>query len=198
MRTEARGNRRGRRAALALLLPVLAACGGEPEGTRSTEPPPLVESPSPSESASTSSEEGLTALERRGRVAFLMPSQNVACLIEELGIMCDIRNTAYQHTIAAARNCPEPTVELYEEEPVWTCSRSSRFVDAQVRNEGGWVRTAGGTTERINGIDHAVLDYGESLELFGHRCESKETGVECRRLEDGRRFRLATHDFELH
>lgn len=141
---------------------------------------------------------GLTPLETHERIAFLMPSQNVACLIEKQGVSCDIRNTSYQHTVAPAADCVEPTVELYRARPEWTCSRSSRFVDAQTRNDGNWVtRIPGGTRDTINTIEHTVLPYGRSLEAFDFRCESRTNGVRCKRLSDGRGFRLASRDFDL-
>ncbi|OFS16130.1 hypothetical protein HMPREF3099_00200 [Kytococcus sp. HMSC28H12] len=140
----------------------------------------------------------LTPLESHQRVGFLMPSENVACLIEEQGVTCDIRNTSYQHTVVNAADCVEPTVELYRDRPQWTCSRSSRFVDAQVRNDGEWVRRVpGGEVVRINSIQHAVLPYGHQLEAFDFRCASKKSGVQCVRLSDHRGFRLASQDYEL-
>ena len=113
--------------------PVVVSREPSPEGSPSSGPDASDEPsgsspegpPEPSGSGS-GPDRDLTPLEQHQRVAFLMPSQNVACLIEEQGVSCDIRNTRYQHTVVPAADCVEPTVELYRDRPEWTCSRSSR------------------------------------------------------------------------
>lgn len=199
----------GRLAAGVLSMVLLGGCSGGPGTTPPTaEPVPVT---TPGDASTQTSDDApvsipprasetrkLTPLESHQRVGFLMPSENVACLIEEQGVTCDIRNTSYQHTVVNAADCVEPTVELYRDRPQWTCSRSSRFVDAQVRNDGEWVRRVpGGEVVRINSIQHAVLPYGHRLEAFDFRCVSKKSGVQCVRLSDHRGFRLASQDYEL-
>ncbi|WP_374928249.1 hypothetical protein [Kytococcus sedentarius] len=162
--------------------------GGEPSGGDS----------SSSGGSSSGPDPDLTPLEQHQRIGFLMPSQNVACLIEEQGVSCDIRNTHYQHTVVPAAKCVEPTVELYRDRPEWTCSRSSRFVDAQTENDGAWVEIVPrGEVVKINTIDHTVLPYGEKVEAFDFQCESRPSGVRCTRLSDGRGFRMAVQDYDL-
>ncbi|WP_462418807.1 hypothetical protein [Kytococcus sp. Marseille-QA3725] len=189
---------------------VLAGCSGDESSGPEAEPVPITtpaapgasgdEAESPSPRPDPSRSRSLTKLERYQRIAFIMPSDNVACLIEEQGVSCDIRNTSYQHTVVNAANCVEPTVELYREEkkPVWTCSRSSRFVDAQTQNDGRWVRgVPKGQSTKINMIEHTELPYGQEIKAFDFRCESQETGVRCERLSDGRGFRMASRDYDL-
>lgn len=185
--------------------PVVIPGESSPEGSASSGPDASDEPsgsspegpPEPSGSGS-GPDRDLTPLEQHQRVGFLMPSQNVACLIEEQGVSCDIRNTRYQHTVVPAADCVEPTVELYRDRPEWTCSRSSRFVDAQTANDGAWVKLVPrGEVVEINTIDHTVLPYGEELQAFDFRCESRPNGVRCMRLSDGRGFRMAVRDFDL-
>ncbi|WP_109470915.1 hypothetical protein [Ornithinimicrobium cavernae] len=220
------------RPALPLLaLGLLAACSGAPDsaapqvladtGPSATSPagpgsaspsgpsgPPddAARSTGPREVTSRVQPDG-TILVKGSQASFLMPSRNVACVLQPDHVVCQIDGKQYSAGQAdinpeAFQGCDPRRADAMSvgggADPSWACLPYDIRPGTDVAAGGAWAGPGVGATDTLDGRTVALLPYGSTLRLGNVSCTSDRLGVDCTDLTTGRGFQLARETYTTH
>lgn len=148
-----------------------------------------------------------TILVEGAQATFLMPSHNVACVVQPDHAVCQIDGKQY----AARQQDINPeafagcTPELADAmsvgggaDPTWACLPYDIRPRTGVDAGGSWAGPGLGATDTLGGTTVAVLPYGTTLRLGNMSCLSDRAGVDCTDLTTGRGFQLARETYRTH
>lgn len=179
-----------RRALLPLLLvPVLAACGGDGPAEReaaATTPPPVsapATDPAPggaaprATAAPSASEPAPRVSTAAGTTTFRSPTGRIACLVEGDYARCDVSEATYALP-------PEPP----------GCADADFGRTVELTTEGAGLSCV---TDTVGDPDAATLAYGTGVRVGSVTCVSRETGVTCTDEGTGSGFRIARGSYDL-
>ena len=170
--------------------------GGTPSASASTT---ADSAPSVASSTAAPGTDGPAAVDDMG---FLMPSENVACLMREHWVACQILEKDYrpstEEVVGADCDVEDADTLILETEGVaeWHCSHTPVADQALVGTFGSWATGRPGYQTTVGGQRYAVLPYGETVVVGGFWCDSRESGVRCQNAE-GWGFRLARGSYDL-
>jgi hypothetical protein len=167
-----------RLAVIALGAWLLAGCGGSdsPESTTSVETSTVTTTTTAAGEPDVAEDPPATTaspIEPTGKLTFfLSPSGNIGCAAAPVSVRCDIIERDWEP--------PEPAGE--------PCSLDYGNGIA-VGKAGPATFTCAGDT--VFDPSAAVLEYGEHVELYGYRCESREQAMVCENPTTGNGFELS-------
>lgn len=141
-------------------------------------------------------EEGSTITVQGDRAAFVTPTGNIACVVNDASAACQLLDKTYSpdpaHLVASTvGDCPADVMDtmlLTDAGGAWTCPPEQLTTVAATDQGGWWADAAGAPTTGVDDTDAAVLDYGLTLQIGDTSCQSAEDGVTCRSGELGRQF----------
>lgn len=134
------------------------------------------------------------------QASFLMPSQNVACLVRPDQVTCQIDSKEYDARDAdinpeAFAGCTPAEADAMSvgggADPTWTCLPYDLRPEADVTTGGAWTGPGLGATTDYDGTAVTVLPYGTTLRLGNISCTSDPAGVRCTDLVTGHGFQVA-------
>lgn len=148
----------------------------------------------------SASQDGGTITVEGERVAFVLPTGNIACVLTTGSATCQIEEKDY--TPPADQLVPDlvgpcaaedvNAMRTIRESGAWTCVAEDLVGDASLSAGGWWGSEVDGETMDVDGETVAVLPYGQRLQLGPVWCQSSEAGVTCANPElDGRRIELS-------
>lgn len=176
--------------------------GAEPAETDEAapvEPPTEPADISPAGGDRSASDDGSTITVEGGPAAFVSPTGTIACVVNELSATCQISDKTYQpgsdqivgDVIGDCSADDADTLVLSTAGGAWTCPPEPLAATAALDAGGWWVDETGGEIDEVDGVDAAVLPYGQTLRVGPVSCTSQEDGMTCRSDEMGREFFLA-------
>lgn len=178
--------------------------GGEEQPADPVEPPaePMELELEPGDRSASS--DGGTVTVDGDRVAFVLPTGNISCVMTTESATCQIDDKTY--TPSADQLVPDlvgpcnvaevNAMRTVAESAAWTCVSEDLTTDARPSASGWWVHEVDGETAEVDDEEVAVLPYGQRIQLGPVWCESSESGVTCANPElDGRRFELSRGSF---
>lgn len=204
------------------LLGLLAACSGAPG---SEEPAVISDDSAATASADANAdartddarEDGATPsahVQADGTIlvdgdsaSFLMPSQNVACLVRPDQVVCQIDGKEYDAKKQdinpdAFQGCTPAEADAMTvgggADPTWSCLPYDLRPDTSVTASGRWAGPGLGATTTYQEETVAVLPYGRTLRLGNISCTSDRLGVDCTDLVSGHGFQLAMGTYTTH
>lgn len=157
-----------------------------------TEPADIAPVP-PERSASV---DGDTIQVEGDRAAFVLPSGNIACVLNEQTAVCQVQEKTYEpradfmvEDLAAECSPAEAdAMTLREASEAWLCVGHDLRPTAGLEQGGWWGSEIDGETLDVDGEQVAVLPYGQTLAVGQVSCLADEAqGVVCRQPELGRR-----------
>lgn len=141
------------------------------------------------------------------QASFLMPSQNVACLVRTDNVVCQIDGKEYDARSvdidpAAFAGCTPAEADAMTVgggvDPRWSCLPYDLRADTEVTGGGAWSGPGLGASATLDGATVAVLPYGTTLRLGNISCTSDRQGVTCTDLTTGHGFQLASQRYAIH
>lgn len=148
-----------------------------------------------------------TILVTGDHASFLMPSQNVACVMRPDQVLCQIDGKQYEArdrdiTPEAFEGCTPSTADAMSvgggADPAWACLPYDLRPGTDVSQGGAWAGPGLGATLERDGATVAVLPYGTTLRLGNVSCLSDAMGVACTDLTTGHGFQLARERYTTH
>ncbi|MCK0114330.1 hypothetical protein MWU75_19515 [Ornithinimicrobium sp. F0845] len=139
--------------------------------------------------------------------SFLMPSQNVACVMRPDQVLCQIDGKQYDAkdrdiTPEAFEGCTPSTADAMSvgggADPAWACLPYDLRPGTDVTQGGAWAGPGLGATTDWEGATVAVLPYGTTVRLGNVSCSSDRLGVDCTDLVSGHGFQLARERYTTH
>lgn len=141
------------------------------------------------------------------QASFLMPSQNVACLVLPDNVVCQIDGKNYDARSgdidpAAFEGCTPAEADAMSVgggiDPRWSCLPYDLRPGTDVTSGGAWSGAGIGASTTLDGATVAVLPYGDTLRLGNISCTSDRLGVRCTDLTTGHGFQLASGRYTTH
>lgn len=208
---------------------VLSGCGGEDEGGAedqapvsattdvdgdgSDEAPQTAAGPTapPTEPASIRAEpgdrsvDGGTSIVVEGdRAAFVLPSGNVACTLNDVTAVCEADDRSFtplgdhlvDDIIGDCTAEQATAIMINDGRGAWTCVEDSIKAQAWVAAGGWWAKANDSETVKIGRNTMAVLPYGSSISVGPVSCSASEAGVSCSNSDTGRSFTLSRGGYE--
>lgn len=148
----------------------------------------------------SATEDAGTITVKGDRAAFVLPSGNIACVLNESTATCQVDDKSYTpgageligDALAGCTVDKANAMRLVEESAAWTCVSEPLSSDARLTAGGWWEPEIDGDTLEIHGQRVGVLRYGDTLRVGPVSCTSSEDGVTCANPElNGRRFTLS-------
>jgi len=148
-----------------------------------------------------------TILVEGDHASFLMPSQNVACVLRPDQVLCQIDGKEYDArdrdiTPEAFEGCTPSSADAMSvgggADPAWACLSYDLRPGTDVTQGGAWSGPGLGATLEREGATVAVLPYGSTLRLGNVSCLSDNLGVTCTDLTTGHGFQLARERYTTH
>lgn len=139
--------------------------------------------------------------------SFLMPSQNVACVVRPDNAVCQIDGKEYDARAAdidpaAFEGCTPAEADAMSvgggTDPRWSCLPYDLRPGTEVTSGGAWSGPGLGATQELAGATVAVLPYDTTLRLGNISCTSDRQGVRCTDLTTGHGFQLARERYTTH
>lgn len=178
--------------------------GAVEDGAADTEPAPAEPVPAPTEPADIDIEvAGREASQGDGEifatgapVAFTSPTGNISCVMTPSNATCQVPDKTYtassdQLVGSSIGSCAIEDADamiLSEESGAWTCPPEPLAPIGALTQGGWWAAEIGGDTLEVDGIDVAVLPYGNDLRLGSVSCTSSENGVTCDNSDLGKQI----------
>lgn len=140
------------------------------------------------------------------QASFVMPSGNIQCVVRTDSVVCQLAAkdfTPEQQDMSpqVLGDCGPATADAVTlaagTGAGWTCNAGTIRGQAALDLGGWWARDGVGTREVIDGVELAVLAYGQDLQVGSILCSSDTTGVACRDLTGGGGFTLARETYSL-
>ncbi|MFK5581853.1 hypothetical protein [Serinicoccus sp. LYQ131] len=132
-------------------------------------------------------------------VAFTSPTGNVSCVMSTTSATCQVSDKTYtppgdQLVGSSLGGCTAEDADaliLTDQQGAWTCPPEPLAPVGALDQGGWWAAELGGETVDIDGVEVAVLPYGQELQLGPVSCSTAEDGVSCDSTELGRQFSLS-------
>ncbi|WP_122261166.1 hypothetical protein [Ornithinimicrobium cerasi] len=148
---------------------------------------------------------GGTAIVVEGdRAAFVLPSGNVACTLNDVTAVCEVDDRSFtpraDHLVDdSLGDCTAEaaTAIMINDGPgAWTCVEDPIRPQTVVSSGGWWAEQNGSETLDLGGATVAVLPYGSSISIGQVTCSAAEAGVSCSSGETGRSFFVSRSSYQ--
>ncbi|MGD8149172.1 hypothetical protein [Ornithinimicrobium sp. Y1694] len=177
------------------------------EQTREAVPPPTEAADIQVEPGDRSASGGTSAVIEGDRAAFVLPSGNVACTINEITAVCQVEDRVYspssEHLVSnllgdcTASEADAIMIVGEGESGAWTCIPGELVDQAWVAAGGWWARANDSETIKPGRRTLAVLPYGSSIQVGSVSCISSQDGVQCSNSETGRSFQVSRNSYRF-
>ncbi|MGB3685000.1 MAG: hypothetical protein WA991_04145 [Ornithinimicrobium sp.] len=140
------------------------------------------------------------------QASFVMPSGNIQCVMRSGSVVCQISQKRFEPAAKdlsdavlgeCGTNNADALTLLDNDVAAWTCTSETIRGQASIDLGGWWAADGVGDTESVDGLDLAVLNYGQAIQLGSILCSSESAGISCRDTASSAGFTLAREDYTV-
>lgn len=147
---------------------------------------------------------GTSVVVEGDRAAFVLPSGNVACTVNEVTAVCEVDDRSFtpladhlvDDVIGDCSADRASAIMINDGRGAWTCVDDPIKPQAWVAAGGWWARENDSETVKVGNNTLAVLSYGSSISVGPVSCTAAEDGVRCTNSSTGRSFFLSRSSYQ--